>query len=102
MRALVRRVSDSFEKALASYFGSGPTDINEAKFQHSLYISKLEELGLSIRVLDSDSNYPDCCFVEDHAVIAGDSALITNAGHDSRIGEKEVVQEALGLSLIHI
>ena len=96
MRALVRRVSDSFGKALASYFGSGPTDVNKAKLQHSLYISKLEELGLSVKILDSDSNYPDCCFVEDHAVIAGDSALITNAGHDSRIGEKPVVQEALG------
>ena len=41
MRAIVRRVSDSFEKALASYFGNGPTDVNEAKLQHSLYISKL-------------------------------------------------------------
>ena len=58
MRALVRRVSDSFEKALASYFGSGPTNVNEAKLQHSLYISKLEELGLSIRILDSDLNIP--------------------------------------------
>ena len=99
MRAIVRRVSDSFEKALASYFGSGPTDVNEAKLQHSLYVSKLEELGLSVKILDSDLNYPDCCFVEDHAVIAGDSALITNAGHDSRIGEKVVVQEALGTDL---
>ena len=99
MRAIVRRVSDSFEKALASYFGSGPTDVNEAKLQHSLYVSKLEELGLSVKTLDSDLNYPDCCFVEDHAVIAGDSALITNAGHDSRIGEKAVVQEALGSDL---
>ena len=99
MRAIVRRVSDSFEKALASYFGSGPTDVNEAKLQHSLYVSKLEELGLSVKVLDSDLNYTDCCFVEYHAVIAGDSALITNAGHDSRIGEKVVVQEALGTDL---
>ena len=99
MRAIVRRVSDSFEKALASYFGTGPTDVKEAKLQHSLYVSKLEELGLSVKILDSDSNYPDCCFVEDHAVIAGDSALITNAGHDSRIGEKAVVQEALGVDL---
>tara|TARA_B100000029_G_C17359305_1_gene881950 strand:+ start:62 stop:826 length:765 start_codon:yes stop_codon:yes gene_type:complete len=95
MKALVRRVSNSFEKALASYFGSGPTDVNEAQLQHKLYISKLEDLGISVKTLDSDSNYPDCCFVEDHAVIAGDSALITNAGHDSRIGEKVVVQEAL-------
>ena len=95
MRAIVREVSDSFEKALASYFGSGPTNLNEAKLQHSAYVSKLEELGLSVNILPSDLNYPDCCFVEDHAVIAGDSALITNAGHDTRLGEKAVVQEAL-------
>ena len=95
MRAIVREVSDSFEKALASYFGSGPTNLNEAKLQHSAYVSKLEELGLSVKILPSDLNYPDCCFVEDHAVIAGDSALITNAGHDTRLGEKTIVQEAL-------
>jgi len=95
MRAIVRGISDSFEKALASYFGSGPTDVNEAKLQHSVYVSKLKEFGLSVKELASDSAYPDCCFVEDHAVIAGDSALITNAGHDTRVGEKAVVQEAL-------
>ena len=95
MRAIVREVSNSFEKALASYFGSGPTNLNEAKLQHSAYVSKLEELGLSVNILPSDLNYPDCCFVEDHAVIAGDSALITNAGHDTRLGEKTIVQEAL-------
>ena len=95
MKAIVRGVSNSFEKALASYFGSGPTNVDEAKVQHSAYVSKLEELGLSVNFLSSDSNYPDCCFVEDHAVIAGNSALITNAGHDSRLGEKVVVQEAL-------
>ena len=61
MRAIVRGVSDSFEKALASYFGDGPTNVDEAKMQHSAYISKLEELGLSVNFLNSDSNYPDCC-----------------------------------------
>ena len=95
MRAIVREVSNSFKKALASYFGSGPTNLNEAKLQHLAYVSKLEELGLSVNILPSDLNYPDCCFVEDHAVIAGDSALITNAGHDTRLGEKAVIQEAL-------
>ena len=99
MRAIVREISESYEKALASYFGSGPTDVNEAKLQHSVYVSKLKELGLSVKELASDSAYPDCCFVEDHAVIAGDSVLITNAGHDTRVGEKAVVQEALGEDL---
>ena len=39
-------VSDSYEKALASFFGSGPTDLEEAKQQHLVYVSKLRELGL--------------------------------------------------------
>ncbi len=34
MRAIVRGISESYEKALASYFGSGPTDVDEAKLQH--------------------------------------------------------------------
>ena len=95
MRAIVRGVSDSYDKALASFFGSGPTDLEEAKQQHLAYVSKLRELGLSVKKIDSHPDYPDCCFVEDHAIVAGDSALITNAGHDSRLGEKEAVIEAL-------
>ena len=56
---------------------------------------KLRELGLTVKELDSHSDYPDCCFVEDHAIVAGYSALITNAGHDSRLGEKTAIVEAL-------
>ena len=41
MRAIVRQVSSSFEKALAKYFGSGPTDLNEAIRQHEAYVSKI-------------------------------------------------------------
>ena len=100
MRAIVRGVSDSFENALASYFGNGPTSLDEAKLQHLAYVSKLKELGLSVKEIESHTDYPDCCFVEDHAVIVGDSALITNAGHDTRLGEKEAVQAVLGENLI--
>jgi len=99
MRAIVRGVSDSFEKALASYFGKGPTDLEEARNQHSAYVSKLREFGVLVKELPSHSDYPDCCFVEDHAVVAGDSALITNAGHDTRLGEKKAVEEALSSDL---
>ena len=95
MKAIVRGVSNSYEKALASFFGNGPTDLEEAKQQHLAYVLKLRELGLTVKELDSHIDYPDCCFVEDHAIIAGDSALITNAGHDSRLGEKNAIVEAL-------
>ena len=95
MRAIVRGIPSSYEKGLAKYFGTGPTDIEEARSQHKSYVAKLRELGITVKEIEPHDSYPDCCFVEDHAVVAGDSALITNVGHDSRLGEKVAVQEAL-------
>jgi len=99
MRAIVRKVSSSFENALAKFFGSGPTDLSEALAQHDAYVSKLIDFGVSVRVIPSHSDYPDCCFVEDHAIVAGDSALLTNAGHDSRLGERKEIEDALSVDL---
>lgn len=99
MKAIVRKVSSSFEKALAKYFGSGPTSLSESVKQHDAYVDKLVEFGVSVNVIESNPDYPDCCFVEDHAIVAGDSALLTNAGHDSRLGERQEVEDALNLDL---
>ena len=44
MKAIVRKVSSSFEKALAKYFGSGPTNLNESVKQHEAYVNKLVEM----------------------------------------------------------
>ena len=95
MKAIVRKVSSSFEKALAKYFGSGPNNLNKAIRQHEAYVNKLVEFGVLVKVIASHSDYPDCCFVEDHAIVAGDSALLTNAGHDTRLGERKEVEDAL-------
>ena len=54
MRAIVRGVSASIEHALASYFGNGPTSLDEAKSQHLAYVSKLKELGLSVKEIEYD------------------------------------------------
>tara|TARA_B100001094_G_scaffold311511_1_gene347247 strand:- start:15 stop:779 length:765 start_codon:yes stop_codon:yes gene_type:complete len=99
MKAIVRKVSSSFENALAKYFGSGPTSLNESVKQHEAYVNKLVEFGVSVREIDSHPDYPDCCFVEDHAIVAGDSAMLTNAGHDSRLGERKEVEDALNVDL---
>ena len=99
MRAIVRGVSQSYADALAKYFGTGPTSLDEARLQHSAYVKKLQELGVVVKEIEAHDDYPDCCFVEDHAVVAGDSALITNVGHDTRLGEAEAVQKALGEDL---
>ncbi len=56
MRAIVRKVSSSFENALAKFFGSGPTDLSEALAQHDAYVSKLIDFGVSVRVIPSHSD----------------------------------------------
>jgi len=33
-RAIVRGVADTFDQAVAAYFGTGPSDVDEAKRQH--------------------------------------------------------------------
>ena len=41
MRAIVRGIPSSYEKGLAKYFGTGPTDIEEAMSQHKSYVKKV-------------------------------------------------------------
>ena len=99
MRAIVRGIPSSYEKGLAEYFGTGPTDIEEARSQHKSYVAKLRELGVTVKEIEPHDSYPDCCFVEDHAIVVGDSVLLTNAGHDSRLGERKEIEEALNEDL---
>ena len=67
-RALVRSIPSSFTKALARYFGSGPTDVELARQQQQAYVDALEANGVTVHRLDADENHPDCMFVEDQAV----------------------------------
>ena len=53
MRAIVRGVSESFENALASYFGNGPTNLDEAISACLAFIDNpeisVEEIGATTR-----------------------------------------------------
>ena len=67
-RALTRAIPTSFDRALAKFFGSGPTDIALAKKQHAAYRQAMVDAGIEVTILPSDNNHPDCTFVEDQAV----------------------------------
>lgn len=95
-QAIVRELSSSYVNCVSDFPDHHLLNIEKAKKQHSNYVDLLRELGLEIITLEGDSNYPDCCFVEDNAVIHGKNAVITRMGINSRRGEVEVVQEVLG------
>ncbi len=94
-RAIVRGIADTYDQAISVYFGTGPTDVEEAKRQHSVYVASLKKFGIEVNELAADNNYPDCCFVEDQVVICEGKGLLTVSGHDTRIGEQEIISEAL-------
>jgi dimethylargininase len=79
--------------ALASYFGSGPTDVVASREAHANYVEALRNMGVVVEVLPGLDNHPDCTFVEDTAIVVGDSVVIPFMGHPSREGEQRAVQE---------
>jgi dimethylargininase len=99
MRALVRRVPRSFAHALAAVRPDPPIDVNVARTEHAAYVEALRALGAEIVELEADEAHPDCVFVEDTAVVAGPTALVTRPGAISRRGETEAVAAALSRHL---
>ncbi|XP_074491090.1 N(G),N(G)-dimethylarginine dimethylaminohydrolase 1 [Sebastes fasciatus] len=71
-------------------------DLDQARREHRAYVEVLEmRLGLEVVELPADETMPDCVFVEDAAVVCGDTALITRPGAESRRRETEAMSKAL-------
>ena len=98
-RVLMRAVPHSFSKALAGFFGSGPTDIQLAKKQHAAYVQALLDCGLEVTILPADENHPDCIFVEDQAIVIDGHVLLPVPGHPSRVAEQPPIAEFLSRQL---
>jgi len=73
----------------------GTPDHNLALKQHDAYCSALSSLGLAVTILEPEQGYPDCCFVEDTAVVCQDVAVIAPLGAPSRQGEQVSLEPVL-------
>lgn len=93
--AIVRNLSDSFENSLKSHQPLLPIDLALARQQHENYILLLKNLVPNVIELDGDPNHPDCNFIEDTAIIVGDTAVISRMGAIERQGEQIPVKDTL-------
>lgn len=93
IRAILREVPASFTRALA--MTPATIDVELARRQHAAYRDALAACGAQVEVVAADEECPDCCFVEDTAVIANGRALITRPGAPSRRAEVSAIAEAL-------
>lgn len=63
--------------------------------QHRRYREALQSCGLKLTVLETAPGYPDCCFVEDTAVLTEKGAILTRPGAPSRLGEVDSMRPVL-------
>lgn len=99
--ALVRSVGDSFAQALSVPEERG-VDVALARSQHDRYRAELVGAGYIVEVVAADETCPDGVFIEDTAVVIGDTAVITRPGAPSRRPEVGSVAKALARHLDEI
>ena len=99
--ALVRIPCPDITKGLTSV-NLGKPDYHKALEQHLKYIDTLKSCGLTVRILDADTRYPDSVFIEDIALCTSKAAVITNPGAPSRKGELEGIRQILEESFENI
>ncbi len=73
----------------------GPPEYVRALSQHTAYCEALERCGLLLTNLEPDDAYPDSTFIEDTAVVVGESVILTRPGAASRTGEVASVAETI-------
>jgi dimethylargininase len=93
--ALTREVSRRIAECQLSFVERQPVDYARAAAQHRDYCGTLEALGLEVLRLPADDALPDCCFVEDAAVVLDELAIVTRMGSAARRGESPAVEQTL-------
>ena len=93
-RAITRRPSQEMVDGITTA-GLGKPDYELALKQHAAYCQTLTGLGLDVTILDPEPGYPDCCFVEDTAVVCEHVAIIASLGAASRRGEQKTIEPVL-------
>lgn len=93
-RAITRRPSEEMVNGITTA-NLGKPDYALALKQHDIYCQILTDLGLEVETLDAEPGYPDCCFVEDTAIVCKELAVITPLGAPARQGEQLTIKPVL-------
>jgi dimethylargininase len=95
-RALVRRPSPRLAEGLVTHIDRVPVDPDLAADQWAGYVAALESSGWPTIEVQPAPDCPDSVFVEDTAVMYGETAVITNPGAPQRRPETAGTAQLLG------
>ena len=82
--ALTRGVSSRINRCELSFISRQPIDFHRAVRQHRNYQELLKNLGMSVIEIPADDDCPDCCFIEDTAIMLDELAIICRPGSTAR------------------
>lgn len=83
----ITRLPGPLDRAELTHIDRVAIDTAQAGAQHAAYRCALETAGAAVTVLPVLAEHPDCCFVEDTAVILPEFVIVARPGAASRRGE---------------
>ena len=92
--AILRRPAANLADGLTTV-SLGKPDLIKTNHQYDNYCNALAQCGVALTILEGDPAHPDSTFVEDTAVLAGKTAILTRPGANSRQGEVNGIRETL-------
>ncbi len=87
LTALTRAVSPRINECELTFIGRQTINLERAVQQHQNYQKLLRSLGINVIELPADGCCPDCCFIEDTALVLDELAIATRPGSEIRRAE---------------
>jgi dimethylargininase len=95
MTAVTHLPSPGMSLCQLTHLGRVPIDLPLALNQHAAYRSALAECGAAVVTLETNLDHPDCCFVEDTAIVLEEVAVLTPMGTPTRSDEPAGIEPEL-------
>ena len=84
LTALTRGVSPRIAECELTFIPRQPIAFERAVEQHQQYEQLLRSLGVNVLRVPADGDCPDCCFLEDTALVLDELAILTRPGSEAR------------------
>jgi dimethylargininase len=95
--ALTRKVCPRIQECELTFIDRRPIDYARAVQQHTEYKKVLQSLGVTVIDIPADPECPDCCFIEDTAVVLDEVAVVTRPGSEARRQEVDEVRPVIAV-----
>ncbi|MDQ6651811.1 MAG: arginine deiminase family protein [Acidobacteriota bacterium] len=93
--AITRGVSSNIAACELTYRCREKVDYEKAASQLEKYCEVLRKYGADVVTLPASTSYPDCCFVQDTAVVLDEVCVVASMGAPTRRGEITGVEKVL-------